>query len=257
MALMVGALAALGGCGPAQRSAEPTGPPVAQASQLEAYQTACRDAASAASTRAQVDWPRYMSSKVAVSLDYRLVIDANDNPLPAATHVRTGQAESSSAVLVTCRLMARLNGGDAHVTVSSPSVGEDRWIERSINGAGLYQWSWTVTADSPGRHSLTAEIKPLVVGANYASTNTMELATDLEVGGNWFQRLAWWGQRNWPAALTIGAGILAIVGGLIVFRERVSKLAEGLHWPLGKKTPNSPTPPSPAAPVPPAPTGGG
>ncbi|MBB2925205.1 hypothetical protein [Cellulomonas cellasea] len=201
--------------------------------ELSEYQDACEDAASTATRQAQTVWPRALTARVDDAIDYHLTIDARDTPLPPETYVTDGVPGVMGDVRVSCRLYARLTGGDTYADVVPGSTGVDGWIERTVNGAGIYQWSWSVTFRRPGPHHLNAEVKPVVLDVGGSTSRVLELPTSVTVEGSWIQRSAWWIERQTGAAKIIGGAIIALLTWISLAWAKSASFMAGRKKPAG------------------------
>lgn len=228
---------------------------------LEDYRAACQRAAGRINAKAQISWPRTLSMDVAQTLTYRLTVDVNDTPLPPDQYVPVGEPGSMTDVRVSCRLLAKLVPTDEWLEVPNPNLAADGWVERNVNGAGLFQWSWPVTATRPGPHELTAFIRPVALETSEYSYDTAELATRVDVAGSPIQWTAYWVERNTVAAGVIGVALLGLLGFAAKLLARWRSLKpKGKPRPRRRRTAQRPAPTArtgtarpPAPPGPPAP----
>jgi hypothetical protein len=224
--LVVGAITVLAAC-----SAAPDGGWIGDGgNDINEFQAACRSAVESTRTEAQVDYPRTLSAEVDVPITYELVVDTNEHPLPPDQYVTTDDPTSTGPVWVECRLAARLTADDAaRVDIAAPPpVGDGGWVGRSVNGAGLFQWRWSVTAHRPDLVRLGADIRPVSLDASQPTDEVYTVTTPMTVGGTFVQKAAWWVETNKVAAGSIAAVVAASLLALIRWSGQIVEAVKQL-----------------------------
>lgn len=239
--LVAGAITVLAACGAAPRESGIGD----DANDTAEFQAACRSAVESARAEAHVDFPRTLSADVDVPTTYELVVDTNEHPLPPDQYVTSDDPTSTGPVWVECRLAARLTADDAaRVDIAAPSSeGDGSWIERSVNGAGLFQWRWSVTAHRPDLVRLSADIRPVSLGAAQPIDEVYTVTASMTVGGTFVQKAAWWVETNKVAAGSMVAAVAAFLlvlmrwGGQIfeAVKQLAAKIRGGTKVPAAKR----------------------
>jgi hypothetical protein len=140
--------------------------------------------------------------------------------VPADEVLRSPDVAEEEAVVVSCRIQARLTASEYEFEID-----ETDWVERSLLTNDTVHWSWNVTPKLGGTHSLVLNVRPIMTTqeadgtagllASAQSSNVQQYETDVHVKVPWNERPTEFMTRL-ASTFEVAEGLVVALTGLIV-----------------------------------------